>query len=263
MSDNTNVEKQKKQKTPYKKSAMRAKIAGILCLVLVAVVLFFMSPIFGVDEILVEGNINITPEEIIVASGVKKGDNIFSVNASDVEAGLSKFGKIASVVVTRSFPSSVTIRVDERVECAYIKEKATYTQIDENGRVLATASGIESAVPVIQGIKIVDSEVGQFMKIDAGNAAELSSLITRMLSELKVSGIVSNVKTIDLSDLSNIRMILQGDTLVNMGEDGEEDGNNIEYKIAYLRAIIPELPASQNGGVIELADTENVTSRMS
>ena len=101
------------------------------------------------------------------------------------------------------------------------------------------------------------------MKLDSDNAEKLSDLVVRTLTELKNQSILAAVKSVDISDLKNIRMTLVTDTLVNMGEDGEEDGNNIEYKIAYLKAILAEMPDSQKGGVIELADTENVTSRMS
>ncbi len=261
------IEKEKDQgkikRVPYKTTIKRAKIAGILCLFIVAALLFFMSPVFKIKTINVVGNIKITSEEIITLSGVSTGDNIFSIKDEVAQKNIKKLGKIASLKIVRSLPSTVTLEVDEKTECAYIKEKGTYTAIDEKGMVIVTSSALEAPVPLIEGIKLLESETGQYMKIDADNAKELSSLISRMLTELKSGDILSNIKSIDLTDLSNIRMTLTTDTLVNMGIDGKEDGDSIEYKIAFLRAIIPELPETQNGGVIELADTENVTSRMS
>lgn len=262
MPDKTSSES-KKRRTPYKTTVKRAKTAGILCLVLVAVLLFMMSPVFSIKNISVEGNIKLSEADIIKASGISKGDNIFSVNAAKAEKGVTSLGRVASLRLIRSLPSKLTLSVDEKTECGYIKEKGAYTAIDETGRIIVTSSAIEEKAPVINGIKTIDSKKGQFIKIDADNAKELSSLITRMLTELKSGGILSDIKSIDISNLSDIRMTLVNDTLVNMGADGEEDGDSIEYKIAYLKAIIPELPASQNGGVIELSDTENVTSRMS
>lgn len=262
MSGKTNGEAAKKR-TPYKTTVKRAKIAGILCLVLVAAILFLMSPVFSIKSINVTGNIKLDAASIIKASGISEGDNIFAIDGAEAQENVAKLGRVASLTIVRSLPSKVTLAVDEKTECAYIKEKAAYTAIDETGRIIATSSALDAKVPVITGIKTVDSEKGQFIKIDSDNAKELSSLITRMLSELKVSGILSEIKSIDLTNLNDIRMTLQSDTLVNMGSDGDEDGDNIEYKIAYLKAIIPELPQSQNGGVIELSDTDNVTSRMS
>ena len=60
----------------YKISVKRAKITGIMFLVLVAVAVFLMSPFFNIDSIVINkktgGN-----EAIIKALGFKKGDNIF------------------------------------------------------------------------------------------------------------------------------------------------------------------------------------------
>ena len=262
MSDKQNTQP-KKRRTPYKTTVKRAKLAGILCLVLVAILLFLMSPIFSIKNLNVAGNVKLTPEEIIKASGISKGDNIFTIDGARVEQGIKKLGAVAGIRIVRSLPSRVTLEINEKTECAYIKEKGAYTAIDETGMIIATSTAPDAPVPVIVGIKAVDSEQGQYVKIDSNNAKTLSSLVTRMLTELKMGGILSHIKTIDVTDLTNIRMTLSTDTLVNMGIDGEEDGDNIEYKIAYLKAIIPKLPQSQNGGVIELADTDNVTSSMS
>ena len=253
----------KKRKTPYKTTVKRARIAGILCLVVVASLLLLMSPLFKIKTINVEGNIKIQAEEIISRSGIKVGNNIFAINDEKAQKNIKKLSKIESVKFVRDLPSTVTIKVDEEIECAYIKEKGTYTAINEEGKAIVTASPLNSDAPVIEGVRIFESELGQYIEIDSDNAKELSSLITRMLKEFKAGSMLDDIKIIDISDLKNIRLTLTNNTLVNMGIDGEEDGNNIEYKIAYLKAIIPELPENQNGGVIELADTKNVTSRMS
>ena len=252
-----------KRKVPYKTTLRRTKIAGILCLVILVAVLILMSPIFKVKNIKVEGLIKLTSEDVVNTAGLEKGDNIFTVNETKLCEKIMTMGRVTGAKIIRSLPSTIVIEVDERSECAYIKEKATYTGIDENGLILLTASALEEKVPVIYGIQAVDSVKGQYVKIDSDNAGELADLVVRILTELKNQGILTNVKSVDISNLKNIRMTLSTDTLVNFGEDGDEDGNNIEYKIAYLKAILAELSESQNGGVIELADTENVTSRMS
>jgi len=252
-----------KRKAPYKTTLRRTKLAGILCLVILAVVLILMSPVFKVKNIKVEGLIRLTAEDVLKTADIEKGDNIFMVNETKLCEKILTLGRVTDAKIVRSLPSTIVIEVDERSECAYIKEKATYTGIDETGLILLTSSALEEKVPVIYGVQSVDSVKGQYVKIDSDDAGTLADLIVRVLTELKNQGILANIKSVDISDLKNIRMTLTTDTLVNFGEDGDEDGNNIEYKIAYLKAILAELPETQNGGVIELADTENVTSRMS
>lgn len=253
----------KKRKSPYKTTVGRAKLAGILCLVALAVLLFLMSPVFKIETIDVSGNVEITKEEIIEASGITKGKNIFAIDSGKAIDSIKELGAVSDIEIVRSLPSDVLIRVHERHECAYIMEKAAYTGIDETGMVISTMSGLDRKVPVIKGVKLTDTKRGQYIKLDRSDAKTVSSLISRMLTELKAQGILSKIKTIDLTNLSDIKMTLEKDILVNMGKDGKEDGDNIEYKIAFLKAIIGEIPDSQTGGVIELSDTENVTSSMS
>lgn len=262
MSDNAQNNEQK-QRSAYKTTLRRTKIAGILCIVIVAVVMVLMSPIFNVKSILVEGNNKYEDSAIIKASGISKGDSIFSVKSDSAEQKIAQLGRISSVTVSRALPHKIVIEINEKIECAYIKEKGAYTGIDETGKIMITGAQIEEKAPVIYGVKLSDSEQGQFMKIDSKQAKEVSSLLTRMLTELKNQGIISKIKTIDITNLSDIHMTLTNETLVNLGKDGSEDGDNIEYKIAYLKVIIPDLPESQVGGVIELSDTENVTSSIS
>ncbi|MBO5370926.1 MAG: FtsQ-type POTRA domain-containing protein [Clostridia bacterium] len=263
MNSNTEPGHTHKPRSPYKTTLKRAKLAGILCIIIVCVAIILMSPIFSIKSIVVEGNNKFDDTEIIKAAGISKGDSIFSVRTEHSAEKIAQLGRIGNVSITRVLPSKIVIDINERSECAYIKEKGTYTGIDENGRIMITGAGLDEKVPVIYGVKLVDSEKGQFMKIDSKNASELSGLVTRMLTELKNQGIISEIESIDLANLSDIHMTLTNETLVNLGKDGDEDGDNIEYKIAYLKVIIPELPESQVGGVIELSDTENVTSSIS
>ena len=259
---NSGTTEYKKKKSPYKTTVSRAKIAGILCLAVLAVILFLMSPVFKIKTIGVEGNIELKKTDIIDASGIKKGNNIFAIDSQKAVDGISALGKITDIEIIRSFPGDVTIRVFEKLECAYIMEKAAYTGIDESGMVISTMSALDRNVPVIKGIKLTDTKRGQYIKIDRKDAKIVSELIVKMLTEMKSQDILGKVKYIDITDLNDIKMTLRNDTLVNMGKDGDEDGDNIEYKIAFLKAIIPEIE-SQTGGVVELSDTENVTSSMS
>lgn len=261
--NNTGTSEYRKKKSPYKTTVMRSKVAGILCLVTVAVILFLMSPVFKIRSIDVIGNSELKKAEIIEVSGIKKGDNIFGLNFKKIKSSVKGLGCVSDIELIRSLPGDVTIRVYEKTESAYIMEKAAYTGIDENGTVISTMSGLERKVPVIKGVKLTDTKKGQYIKIDRKDAKNVSELIEKMLTELKSQGILSKVKFIDLTNTNDIKITLRNDTLVNMGKDGEKDGENIEYKIAYLKAIIPEIPDSQTGGVIELSDTENVTSSMS
>ena len=58
------------------------------------------------------------------------------------------------------------------------------------------------------------------------------------------------------------RFLLAGSSAQDLGEDGDENKDTLEYKIAFLKAILDE-DYPKNGGIIELSDTSSVTSRVS
>lgn len=251
-----------RKKTRYKISSSRMKAAGILFLAAAAILLICMSPIFKIKTVNVSGNSIIKTEEIVKASGIKKGVNIFSANMDSAKKNVMKVGRINSVSISRSLPGKVTIYVDEQTESAYIKEKNAYVGIGTDCRVLNANTKASENVPVINGVTAANSKNGEFVKLTDKKAKTKTEIIIRMLTELKAQDILNDIKMINIKDLNDINLTLTTDTLVNLGSDGESNGDKLEYKIAYLKAILAKIPAQQ-GGVIELSDTENVTSRMS
>ena len=46
------------------------------------------------------------------------------------------------------------------------------------------------------------------------------------------------VKTVNVKDVKNLSLILTSGTVVNLGMDGNDNDDKIEYKIAFLKAIL-------------------------
>lgn len=258
------IKSAKKDKSKIKKgyaiSSARIKIALIVFLVAVVAVMLLMSPIFGVKSIEVIGNTKIKSEKIISESGISKGENIFAADIAGAIDKISSMDRIKDVIITRDLPSKIVIDVTEETESAYIKMKKNYVGIDPDGRVLAVTSKTEAEVPVVNGIKVNSATTGQFIKTEADNARGKMEIMTKILTEARNQDLLKDIRIIDLNDIKDIHLTLRSDILVNLGEDGKEADNKIEYKIAYLKAIVERID-SQQGGVIELSDTNNVTSR--
>ena len=67
---------------------------------------------------------------------------------------------------------------------------------------------------------------------------------------------------IDISDTNNVNLTMVSGTVVNFGMDGQDNKDKIEYKVAFLDAIMKK-DYPKSGGIIELSDTNNVTIRVS
>lgn len=77
------------------------------------------SSVLGVRSVNVVGTRVLTAEQVRAAAGIRAGTPLARLDLAAVRSRLSAVGPIRSVTVSRSYPSSVTIRVIERVAVGY------------------------------------------------------------------------------------------------------------------------------------------------
>jgi hypothetical protein len=83
-------------------------------ILIIAAVVLAMSVFFKVSKITVKGNSYYTADQVIEASGIEEGDNLFFVNRfSAVSKIFAKLPYIQKATVTRGLPNRVTITVTE------------------------------------------------------------------------------------------------------------------------------------------------------
>jgi cell division protein FtsQ len=121
---------------PFKRKRNHKKMAAIIGLgILVAFVALF-TPWFNIKSIIVEGSFQIKQEDIINASGIPIGQNIFRVNYFRAKSAIKQNPYIEKVSISRKYPNKITIKVVERKRAGYIAFKGNNIIIDKNGFVL-------------------------------------------------------------------------------------------------------------------------------
>ena len=119
----------------------------IFLLICVALVLG-MSVFFRVSKVEVVGNSIYTAEEVVDASGIGKGDNLFFINRFSAASRIfSKLPYVDKAKVTRALPNRVTITIQESSAMAYVKADDGYWVVDQNCKLLksVTASPASTA----------------------------------------------------------------------------------------------------------------------
>ena len=174
---------------------------------------------------------------------------------------IENLDRVDSCKIERTLPGKVTVTVDEKTESGYIKLKSGFAAIDENGKVMKLCQTKENPAPQINGITIVQPNKKEYIKSNEKKGKEKSETVIRVLTSLKEHDIVHLVKAVDVGNEKNISLVLTTDTVVNFGQDGKDNDDKLEYKIAFLKAILQE--DKLKGGIIELSDTDSVTARMS
>ena len=87
----------------------------LLCVVAVVVALTVGATVFfRVEQVTVSGNRRYTEEEIIAASGIELGDNLYSLNKVRIDRNIrTTLPYIGEMSINRVLPSTIVIRVDE------------------------------------------------------------------------------------------------------------------------------------------------------
>lgn len=88
---------------------------------------------FPLQEMRISGLVNTSVEQATEAVGAKKGDNLLHVDPRTVKTRLEGLPWIRSVHVKRQFPSTLFVRVVERVAVGMVREQDRLFLVDEYG----------------------------------------------------------------------------------------------------------------------------------
>ena len=110
----------------------------ILFFLLVCVALAVaMTIFFKVEKITVSGNSRYTSDEIIDATGIRMGENMFMMNKYDVISRLARdLPYIKTVQIRRRLPSTMTVEITEMQAVAAVQSAEFWWLIGADGKLL-------------------------------------------------------------------------------------------------------------------------------
>jgi len=228
-----------------KRSALYAPVAFIL---IIAALVFGMSVFFRVSDITVTGNSIYTAEEIIEASGVSIGDNLFFLNRLSAMSRInSRLPYIESAEISRALPSSVTIVVTESSALAYLANEDGLWAVDKNCKVLSNVAK-ENFGSLIQvtGINPISPTVGETVAAGEAEGSKVKYLkeILGMIAALELQG---DITDIDMSNVSSPHFRYLGRFTVKLGAH-----ENVDYKFQLMISAVQKLQ-SGDSGILDLS----------
>lgn len=179
---------------------------GPMSFVLVCIsVVVAMSIFFRVSTVEVVGNEDYTDQEIVAATGIDAGDNLFFLNRiSAISRMMARLPYIQEASVSRVLPDKVVITVQESNAVATVQSETSAWMIDRNCKMMTAVTESEAMglIPVT-GITAVLPSVGDpIQPKDEGDAAKVAYL-SEILLEIEVRGLQSRISKIDISDVTN------------------------------------------------------------
>ena len=171
----------------------------LLCVVGVILALTVGATVFfRVEQVTVSGNQRYTQEEIIAASGIQLGDNLYSLNKVRIDRNLrTTLPYIGELTINRSLPSTVVITVTEweavaQVAAPGVEQVAAYQEeagekavttaqepwlISVKGKLLEPAPP-DSAAIAVTGLIPLSPQAGSMMEAlgEAGMQSQVSDI---------------------------------------------------------------------------------------
>ena len=235
-----------------KKKRRRHGSPILLYIMLIVVVLGISAALcctvfFGAESIEVVGTSRYSAEQIISASSLKTGDNIFVTGRSGGESNIvTQLPYIRSAEISYTiFPPKFVITVEE-TQAKYVTEDSSVI-LDGELKILDTAAAPEAdrtGLTVLKGIELTSPESGKTAVLADEDTANALSQITESLARHGIN----DVTKIDLSDAMDIRITYQGRIYMLFGSTAE-----LEYKMSYAKEMLVNQLASSQEGKLDLS----------
>lgn len=231
---------------------MRRRFGYVVFLFIICIFMafFLSSSFFQIKFIVVNGNNNVTREEVIKLSSIYYGENIFRINKRNSMKSIFQNPYVKMIKIRRVIPNKVIIEIIEREVMAYVPYVGSYINIDDEGMILEINPAImHTDLPVVKGLKFETFKIGELLSIEN---EEQFSATTLLIKEIKNAGMLNLVSEIDITDLSNIKLNIKEGIKANLGGT-----DNISYKINFAGSIIEDVRKQNQKGTIEMSHNGN------
>lgn len=241
----------------------------LLCAVAVVAALTFGATVFfQVETIAVTGNSRYTQEEIIAASGVQVGDNLFRMNKKQISQQiLHQLPYVESVSILRGLPSTLTFQVTEWDAVAQVEvyaqgqtqdsgeegetQQAAAQQawlISVGGKLLEPVSASHTAPISVTGLTALAPEAGSMLAVPQDQQSKLTAL-TNVLEQLQEQDMMSRVTSVDLTHASYLVLRLDGSIDAKIPLAGDTG-----YYLRALSAAVEEENRRRGGQAVGTMD---------
>ena len=222
---------------------------GPMSFILVCIsVVVAMSIFFRVSTVEVEGNQDYTDEEIVAATGIDAGDNLFFLNRiGAVSRMMARLPYIQEATVSRVLPDKVVITIKESNAIATVQSETSAWMIDRNCKMMTSVTESEAMglIPVT-GLTALLPNVGDPIQPAEGDEGKVEYL-SEILFEIEVRKLQSRISEIDFTDADNPILFFDDRFEVKLGAKGD----TVRKFGLFLSAS--EQLASGDMGVIDLS----------
>lgn len=232
----------KKTNRRGRKGGAGKAIALVFVLLLVAGVgvILSLTVFFKINIVKVTGNAVYSEKQLINASGVKTGDNLFLTTENKISSNLLKdFPFVEDVSVKRILPDVLTIEITEAREKFCYKINDNFYSVSDKGKVLESYSACPEGLILVTAVSVTQANKGEQIAFNDETEHTYYTKLIETLDKYKVW-----VSRIDLTDPLGIKVRADNRFDVNFGSLVDIDG-----KTAHLSKMIQEIEKNKTGTI--------------
>ncbi len=208
----------------------------IVLAVLVVGAILSLTVLFKTESINVKGAGAYSKQDIVSASGLVIGDNIFTSPKSRAEDKIeTKFPYVEKAEVYSVFPNAINIDITLADPAYVIEGLGGFYVVSDKGKVLEVSSTDDEAdIPIIEGVQIEGKPAGEFVEYDS---ELVGTALTQLFGAFKETG-SEKITAINIEadgDTFSMKYVYDGRIVVYMGLP-----EHIDYKVQTAHTIIKE-----------------------
>ncbi len=218
-------------------------LAIVLCFIFVVIC---MALFLKIEKIEVSGNNRYTEEQIIEASGITVGQNLYAINKKTARAYITKeYPYINEVVIRRHLPSTLNFKINEEEARYYTEICGEYFVLSKTLRVLERTDKCpeneENKLVYLLMSDLKSAVVGKTIEFEKESAFEY---INNFIQSINMYEFSDKLTEIDLSKKYNIYVNYEDRFRIYLG-----DSTETAMKLKFAKLMIDTFEEHQGGTV--------------
>lgn len=213
------------------KKAGMILLAALIALSATAWLLY--KGVFVARNVVLEGSVSGSSDEIIRAAALDLGGSIFDVDEAKIRNRLESGGRYALDGVEIQYPSTVVLKVRERTRDAMVSVGGKILVLDSDGYVVEICASVpEDAGLYVQGLNCTNNQLGRRV----GASQDRLDAMKAVLEAIRRQNADSYFSELNVSDPMNLWMVSRTGLRVELG-----DGENMDDKLLWACSAVADL----------------------
>ena len=200
-----------------RKRRRRNIILGVLLTVILLTVgiVLSLTVFFKISAVTVTGDEVYSTEQVVEASGITQGENLFLLKKSDTAALIEKtLPYVETADISKSLSGTITIHITAAKAVAALDNGDSFTLLNASGKVLEDGvAALNDGVMIVQANGIKSAVPGEMVAFSTEEELADMTATYEALQAAEIAGITE----LDVRDHLNIKAVYQGRITLELG----------------------------------------------